>query len=107
MLAVGFFGLIIDAGVLADPTAPSNFFEWLTHTATHHPGAITFVMSDFFLFFGVAVLTVVQASQVCLHEKFYIVVITYFVMSTRLTELAKEISGPSLDQERFLARLGR
>ncbi|CAN1159353.1 Protein S-acyltransferase 24 [Linum perenne] len=33
-------------------------------TSTHHVGAITFLAVDFFLFFGVAVLTVVQASQI-------------------------------------------
>lgn len=45
--------------------APSSFGAWLNHIGTQHVGAISFLLSDFFLFFGVAVLTVVQASQVC------------------------------------------
>ncbi|KAK4783796.1 hypothetical protein SAY86_018164 [Trapa natans] len=58
-------GVVTLIRVVTDPTAPSNFFEWLTHTVAHHPGAFAFFMADFFLFLGVAVLTVVQASQVC------------------------------------------
>lgn len=67
--------LIVNAGVVGDPTAPSTFFAWLTHAGTHHPGAIAFFMADFFLFFGVAVLTAVQASQVGLHYKFHEVLV--------------------------------
>ncbi|CAK9166772.1 unnamed protein product [Ilex paraguariensis] len=44
--------------------APSSFGAWLNHAGSQHLGAISFVISDFFLFSGVAVLTVVQASQI-------------------------------------------
>lgn len=54
-----------NTGVVKDPMAPSSFGAWLSHAGTHHVGAISFLLADFFLFFGVAVLTVVQASQVC------------------------------------------
>lgn len=50
--------------VLTDPLAPSSFGAWINHTGTHHTGAIAFLIVDIFLFFGVAVLTVVQASQI-------------------------------------------
>ncbi|GAB2300273.1 Protein S-acyltransferase 24 [Dionaea muscipula] len=50
--------------ILADPAAPSSFGAWLNHTGTHHTGAVSFVVADTFLFFGVAVLTIVQASQI-------------------------------------------
>ncbi|EOY31240.1 Ankyrin repeat family protein with DHHC zinc finger domain isoform 1 [Theobroma cacao] len=50
--------------ILTDPTAPSSFLPWMNHAGTHHIGAISFLIVDFFLFFGVAVLTVVQASQI-------------------------------------------
>lgn len=52
-------------GINTDPMAPRFFGAWMNHSVTHHPGAIFFLIMDFFLFFGVAVLTVVQASQVC------------------------------------------
>ncbi|CAA7407499.1 unnamed protein product [Spirodela intermedia] len=50
--------------ITRDPTSPTSFGGWVSHAASQHPGAITFLMMDFFLFFGVAVLTVVQASQI-------------------------------------------
>lgn len=53
------------SGVLTDPAAPSSFGAWLNHAGTHHIGALAFLFADFFLFVGVAVLTGVQASQVC------------------------------------------
>lgn len=52
------------AAIVKDPSPPS-FGGWLNHNATEHLGALSFLIMDFFLFFGVAVLTVVQASQVC------------------------------------------
>lgn len=55
-----------DTGVLTDPFAPSSFGAWLNHAGNQHIGAIAFLIFDSFLFSGVAVLTVVQASQVCL-----------------------------------------
>ncbi|KAK4781261.1 hypothetical protein SAY87_017367 [Trapa incisa] len=57
-------GAVTLTRVVGDPIAPSNFFAWLTHTGIHHPGAMAFFMADFFLFFGVAILTAVQASQI-------------------------------------------
>ncbi|XP_050212367.1 protein S-acyltransferase 24 [Mercurialis annua] len=50
--------------VVTDPVAPSTFGAWLNHAATHHVGAISFLLVDFLMFFGVAVLTAVQASQI-------------------------------------------
>ncbi|XP_077215119.1 protein S-acyltransferase 24-like [Tasmannia lanceolata] len=50
--------------ILTDPDAPSSFGAWMNHASTHHIGAISFLIMDFLLFFGVAVLTVVQASQI-------------------------------------------
>ncbi|KAJ3679152.1 hypothetical protein LUZ60_017163 [Juncus effusus] len=50
--------------ILRDPAAPSSFGTWLTYSATNHPGAVSFLIMDFLLFFGVAVLTLVQASQI-------------------------------------------
>lgn len=50
--------------VLTDPVAPSYFGGWMNHVGTHHTGALSFLIVDFFLFFGVAALTVVQASQI-------------------------------------------
>ncbi|GMH04581.1 hypothetical protein Nepgr_006421 [Nepenthes gracilis] len=61
MLITGAMALI---RVWTDPTAPSSLGSWLNHTGTHHAGAISFLVADFFLFFGVAVLTIVQASQI-------------------------------------------
>lgn len=52
------------AGVSTDPLAPSSFGAWLSHAGTQHIGALSFFLADFSLFFGVAVLTAVQASQV-------------------------------------------
>lgn len=53
-------------GLVNDPLAPPSFGAWINHAGTHHVGAISFLLVEFFLFFGVAVLTVVQASQVCI-----------------------------------------
>ncbi|XVE71536.1 hypothetical protein DITRI_Ditri10aG0158600 [Diplodiscus trichospermus] len=50
--------------ILTDPMAPSSFLPWLNYASIQHIGAISFLIVDFFLFFGVAALTVVQASQI-------------------------------------------
>lgn len=50
--------------VLTDPMAPSSFGAWMNYASTNHVGAVSFLFADFFLFFGVAVLTIVQASQI-------------------------------------------
>lgn len=52
-------------GILTDPMAPSSVVHWLNYAGTQHIGAIAFFVADFFIFSGVAVLTVIQASQVC------------------------------------------
>ncbi|KAJ6699876.1 PROTEIN S-ACYLTRANSFERASE 24 [Salix purpurea] len=57
-------GAVTLTRVLTDPFAPSSLGAWVHHAGSHHIGAISFLMMDFFLFFGVAVLTVVQASQI-------------------------------------------
>lgn len=58
--------MILHAGILTDPLAPSSFGEWLNYAGNQHIGAVAFLILDAFLFSGVAVLTVVQASQVWL-----------------------------------------
>lgn len=50
--------------VLTDPLAPSSFGLWINYVGKNHIGAISFLIADFFLFFGVFALTVVQASQI-------------------------------------------
>ncbi|KAJ9688800.1 hypothetical protein PVL29_014446 [Vitis rotundifolia] len=50
--------------ILTDPAAPSSFGAWMNYAGRHHIGALSFLIVDFFLFFGVAALTVVQASQI-------------------------------------------
>ncbi|XP_044471581.1 protein S-acyltransferase 24 isoform X2 [Mangifera indica] len=57
-------GAVTFTRILTDPVAPSSFGAWINHASTHHVGAISFLTMDFFLFFGVAVLTIVQASQI-------------------------------------------
>lgn len=54
------------AGLLTDPLAPHSFGAWINYAGTQHVGSVSFLIVEFFLFFGVAVLTVVQASQVSL-----------------------------------------
>jgi len=49
---------------VSDPASPASFGAWLGYSAVHHTGAVSFFMMDLFIFFGVACLTVVQASQV-------------------------------------------
>uniref|UniRef100_J3MG81 S-acyltransferase n=1 Tax=Oryza brachyantha TaxID=4533 RepID=J3MG81_ORYBR len=50
--------------IVRDPASPASFVPWLSYSAFNHPGALSFLIMDLFLFFGVAVLTVVQASQI-------------------------------------------
>ncbi|GKU99865.1 hypothetical protein SLEP1_g12649 [Rubroshorea leprosula] len=57
-------GAVTLTRILTDPVAPSSFGAWIKHASTHHIGAISFLIVDFFLFFGVAVLTIIQASQI-------------------------------------------
>jgi len=62
----------LHAGVLSDPSAPSSFGAWMSHVASNHVGALSFLLVEFCLFFSVAVLTVIQASQVSPHSFFLI-----------------------------------
>lgn len=55
---------VMHAGLVNDPVAPSSFGAWIRHASIYHVGAVSFLIVDFLLIFGVAVLTVVQASQV-------------------------------------------
>ncbi|XP_058115701.1 protein S-acyltransferase 24-like [Magnolia sinica] len=57
-------GAVTSIRILTDPSSPSSFGAWLNFAGTHHTSAISFLVMDLFLFFGVAVLTVVQASQI-------------------------------------------
>lgn len=57
---------LLYAGILNDPLAPSSFGAWISYAGSNHVGAISFFIMDFSLFFGVTLLTVVQASQVSL-----------------------------------------
>ncbi|CAN6163315.1 unnamed protein product [Urochloa humidicola] len=50
--------------IVRDPDSPSSFGAWIQYSAFQHPGVVSFLAMDFFLFFGVAVLTIVQASQI-------------------------------------------
>nr|CAB3468532.1 unnamed protein product [Digitaria exilis]CAB3470980.1 unnamed protein product [Digitaria exilis] len=55
--------LIFVAGIVRDPDSPSSFGAWIHYSAFQHPWVVSFLAMDFFLFFGVAVLTGVQAQQ--------------------------------------------
>ena len=59
------------AGLLTDPLAPPSFGKWINYAGNNHVGAVSFLIVVFLLFFGVAVLTLVQASQVCLSVLLY------------------------------------
>ncbi|XP_062229390.1 protein S-acyltransferase 24-like isoform X1 [Phragmites australis] len=50
--------------IVRDPVSPSSFGAWIHYSAFHHTGVVSFLAMDLFFFFGVAVLTVVQASQI-------------------------------------------
>lgn len=47
----------------ASPTLPSSE-SWIHHMISEHPGAVSFLFMDLFLFTGVLVLTIAQASQI-------------------------------------------
>ncbi|XP_024965595.1 protein S-acyltransferase 24-like isoform X5 [Cynara cardunculus var. scolymus] len=57
-------GTVTITRILTDPWAPSSFGAWLNHAGNQHIGALLFVISDGFLFVGVAALTCMQISQV-------------------------------------------
>ncbi|KAL7586252.1 protein S-acyltransferase 24 [Lactuca sativa] len=57
-------GTVALTRVLTDPMAPSTFGAWLNHAGNQHMGALIFIISDGFLFMGVAALTSMQISQV-------------------------------------------
>ncbi|WOK95073.1 hypothetical protein Cni_G03780 [Canna indica] len=56
-------GAVTLTRIVKDPSPPS-FGGWLSHNATEHPGAISFLIMDFLLLIQVAILTYVQASQI-------------------------------------------
>ncbi|XP_042444393.1 protein S-acyltransferase 24-like isoform X2 [Zingiber officinale] len=56
-------GLVAITRIVRDPSPPS-FGGWLSHNVAEHPGVVSFLVMDFFLFFGVAALTFIQASQI-------------------------------------------
>ncbi|KAJ4883539.1 Protein S-acyltransferase 24 [Raphanus sativus] len=64
VLAMLITGGVTLARVLSDPSAPSSFGAWISHVASNHVGALSFLIVEFCLFFSVAVLTVVQGSQI-------------------------------------------
>ncbi|AED92834.1 Ankyrin repeat family protein with DHHC zinc finger domain-containing protein [Arabidopsis thaliana] len=64
VLAMLITGGVTLARVLSDPSAPSSFGAWMSHVASNHVGALSFLLVEFCLFFSVAVLTVIQASQI-------------------------------------------
>ncbi|KFK33845.1 hypothetical protein AALP_AA5G067400 [Arabis alpina] len=64
VLAMLITGGVALARVLTDPLAPSTFGAWMRHVAATHVGALSFLVVEFCLFFSVAVLTVIQASQI-------------------------------------------
>lgn len=57
-------GAVALTRILTDPLAPSSFVEWFKHAGNQHLGALSFLLVDFFLFSGVATLTLLQASQI-------------------------------------------
>ncbi|KAL0735426.1 hypothetical protein Bca4012_011636 [Brassica carinata] len=64
MQAMLITGGVTLARVLSDPSAPSSFGAWISHVASNHVGALSFLIVEFCLFFSVAVLTVIQGSQI-------------------------------------------
>jgi palmitoyltransferase len=58
------FVAVFVAGTVRDPASPASFGDWLGYSVVYHTGAVAFFMMDLFIFFGVACLAVVQASQV-------------------------------------------
>ncbi|ERN14295.1 hypothetical protein AMTR_s00033p00182370 [Amborella trichopoda] len=50
--------------ILTDTAAPHSFGAWMNYAATHHSGALSFLIMDILLFFGVAGLTFAQGSQI-------------------------------------------
>eukprot|EP00252_Welwitschia_mirabilis_P022671 TRINITY_DN6201_c0_g1_i1.p1 TRINITY_DN6201_c0_g1~~TRINITY_DN6201_c0_g1_i1.p1 ORF type:complete len:623 (+),score=104.75 TRINITY_DN6201_c0_g1_i1:176-2044(+) len=63
-LAMLITGIVTSQRLITDPGAPASFGPWLNHAASHHPGALAFLVMDVLLMFGVAMLTGVQGSQI-------------------------------------------
>lgn len=57
-------GTVALTRIITDPSAPSSFGSWINHTGNKNIGALLFIISDGFLFMGVAALTFMQISQV-------------------------------------------
>ncbi|CAL0330462.1 unnamed protein product [Lupinus luteus] len=62
--AMLFTGGVSLTRLLTDPLAPSSFGAWIQYIGKDHVGAVSFLIADFFLFFGVFALTIVQGSQI-------------------------------------------
>ncbi|XP_054804837.1 protein S-acyltransferase 24-like isoform X2 [Prosopis cineraria] len=63
VLAMLITGGVTVTRILTVPLSPSSFGARIQYAFTHLVGATSFLVVDFFLFFGVFVLTVVQANQ--------------------------------------------
>ncbi|KAD6454589.1 hypothetical protein E3N88_09295 [Mikania micrantha] len=64
VVAMALTGAVALTRIVTDPLAPSSFGAWLQHVGNQHTGVFLFLFSEFFLFIGVAALTVIQISQV-------------------------------------------
>lgn len=64
VLAMSITGAVALTRVRGDPAAPASFGAWLKHAWSHHTGAMSFLIAEFFLFLGVAALTALQAYQI-------------------------------------------
>ncbi|KAF7838821.1 Protein S-acyltransferase 24 [Senna tora] len=64
VLAMLITGGVTLTRILTDPLAPSSFGARIQYAGTNLVGAVSFLIADFFLFFAVFVLTVVQANQI-------------------------------------------
>ncbi|XP_071729575.1 protein S-acyltransferase 24-like [Rutidosis leptorrhynchoides] len=64
VLAMAITGAVSLTRIVTDPLAPSSLGAWLQHVGNQHIGVLLFLVSDFFLFIGVAALTAMQISQV-------------------------------------------
>ncbi|KAL8197667.1 hypothetical protein R6Q57_024315 [Mikania cordata] len=64
VVAMALTGAVALTRIVTDPLAPSSFGAWLQHVGNQHTGVLLFLFSEFFLFIGVAALTVIQISQV-------------------------------------------
>ena len=86
------FIVVFVAGLVRDPDSPSSFGAWIHYSAFQHPGVVSFLALDCFLFFGVAVLTVVQASQVIFLIYIYFTRETWLAFTKSFYIVSKTVS---------------